>query len=113
MWNQQRSFLNTLDQNPLVSSEFSHSPEEHLSPEQRLLLAIIEQAIRDLLENGTPSSKQAHRWFFDNFSDDTCLPFSFIWICKHLDLDMNVVRTKIRDLINSGVPPEMSWIFRR
>lgn len=96
----------------VIAPELGGSGDK-LTPEQRLLLAVMEQAIRDVLEKDKPHSKQAERWFFEDWGGDSSLPFSLSWICRHLDLDMGQVQGRVREFIEYGVPRQMAWAFRR
>jgi hypothetical protein len=77
---------------------------ENTQAERRLLAAVMTSAIADLRgstlgssteENGKANQAKAYNWFdFDgmlsgnpNYQDNIGIPFSFSWICDHLDLD--------------------------
>jgi hypothetical protein len=78
-----------------------HSPRT-LCPEQRLMLAILEDALslyRKYGKYGRGSGRQwrmvaeTEEWLF---SDDTSWPFSFVNLCHALDIDVARVRAQIR-----------------
>lgn len=81
-----------------------------LLPEKQLLAAILERAALDattvyewsLMHQGV--SGEAKGWFglgarFSQHSADH--PFSFEWICAHLDLDAVAVREKVREYVRN------------
>ena len=59
---------------------------DHLSPERALLSAILERAIRDVGTLGTDGD-DAREWVFNPNRDHQMSPFSFSWLCEHLDFD--------------------------
>lgn len=61
------------------------------TPEQRLLVALIERAWLDLKERD--HRKGARRWL--ESTDDG--PFSFAFCCDYLDLDEETVRRRCLD----------------
>lgn len=89
------------------------SHDQELSPEKRLLCAVMEQAIRDYLDQGTTESLEAGRWIFEDRGDDEALTFSFSWICRQLDLEKTSVRGRITEIASNGVPKAIASIFRR
>ena len=113
MWNSLNFRSESSDHSSVVSSEISSSPDDRLTPEKRLLLAVLEQAIRDVLDHDKPHGKQAERWFFEDWNTEHSLPFSLSWICRHLDIDMTQTQKKVREFIEHGIPAGMAWAFRR
>ena len=97
----------------IIAPELFSPPDDKLTPEKRLLLAVLEQAIRDVLDRDKPYGKQAARWFFEDWGGDYNLPFSLSWICRHLDVDMHLVQQRVQEFIEQGIPREMAWAFRR
>ena len=70
-------------------------------PEKMLCMAVLQRAILDYLELSMSSEQgknrkedrvyyrgTAVRWFLD----DECDPFSFCWVCEHLDIDTDFIR---------------------
>jgi hypothetical protein len=64
------------------------------SPEERLMLAVLERAIRDYIGGAPEERDDAEEWLFaddDPTTDDREVqkfePFSFPWICHVLDLN--------------------------
>jgi len=78
-------------------------------PEYRLLRSILKVAILDYLSSGTgPSSlssnqekdkRNAKRWLFYEPVHDNSAPFSFGWICQHLNPDYKFLSTEIRKAV--------------
>lgn len=68
------------------------------TPEQLLLAAVVDRAIRDLTLN-TQNRIDAIRWFHGDSKD---FVLSFDLICETLELDAHLIR---KNLINGGVLP--------
>lgn len=73
----------------------THSPHVHESayvmPEIKLLIAILVHAIHDAYGKSfceKDARDAANRWF----NSDENNPFSFAWICEHLNINMNTIR---------------------
>ncbi len=72
----------------------------HTIPEKRLLYQILFQAIVDYLEPESylgrcwAEDKQASakKWLFDNGNQ----PFSFLWICDHLEVRPDIILDNIK-----------------
>lgn len=69
-------------------------------PEQRLMIAVLHDAVECLEKHRVASSAEgrqlfleARRWFL---ADEADWPYSFEGICAILDLDANVVRQRLR-----------------
>ena len=60
------------------------------SPERTLVAAVLERAVRDVLDGDT----EAYGWFSDDEGDEK-IPFSFLWICEQLEVDPNHVRLSL------------------
>lgn len=58
-------------------------------PERRLLTAVLERAILDLNHSDSCVRKSAELWFESQDSEE--VPFSYKYICDHLDLDCSKV----------------------
>ena len=67
------------------------------NPEQRLIWAIIERAVRDALGNQTNEVNNATEWIWE-LCDENAKPFSFSWCCETLGLDCQKMRQKILDM---------------
>jgi hypothetical protein len=60
-------------------------------PEIKLLIAILVHAIHDAYGKSfceKDARDAANRWF----NSDENNPFSFAWICEHLNINMNTIR---------------------
>lgn len=87
--------------------------------EQRLLLEILKRAINDYLEhyntctraNGAELTKKAKRWLFAPFN---CLnaPFTFAWICEHLEISPYRVQKNVR-LLDEQLKSDPSSLSKR
>lgn len=82
------------------------------TPERRLLLAIVERSILDLVGNDTRESENAAGWLFDD-DDDSGSHFSFAWICQELDLDLCDIREKIKNMPKRGESRIAPWYMTR
>jgi len=61
-----------------------------IQPEQRLMLAVLEEAVHDALQIPPPrNAPEVLAWIA---SDDTSWPYSFANLCDALDLDRGAVR---------------------
>lgn len=94
-------------QNPLLY-DLNHNADpdylEHhlpdappLAPELRMLVAMIELAVKDLTvpikEVEFEQSFDALIWIFSDCTEFQ--PFSFVWACHHLDIDPEVIRVRV------------------
>ena len=80
------------------------------TPERRLLVAVLERAVLDLVGNDEKEAKQAEEWLFGEAdelensaivrSNPTVL--SFDWICDQLDLDSVRISQKIKAIPKRG-----------
>jgi hypothetical protein len=82
---------------PLVPEQL-RGPRQR-TPEERLMAAVLEDALRELTRpggewRGARSRRHAEvqLWFG---SDDVAWPFSFVNVCEVLDLDPDEVRSSI------------------
>ena len=82
---------------PLLPEQMLDAPQR--SPEQRLMVAVLEDAMRELARPGGEwFGARARRraeivaWFA---SDDVAWPFSFVNVCEALDLDVARFRTRL------------------
>jgi hypothetical protein len=67
------------------------------NPEQRLIWAIIERAVRDALGNQSADVLNATEWIWE-LSGEALSPFSFSWCCETLGLDTEKMRQKIMNM---------------
>lgn len=89
-------------------SVFSCAEREWLRvPEQRLLFAMIERAVRDLSTGHENDARAAYSWLFDEVNSRACpRPFSFSWICECLEIDAH----KLRAIIAGQAPPKVKQL---
>ena len=66
------------------------------TPEQRLLFAILERAVRDFLGNRQQDLISARDWLFDLGEDAAKSPFSFDWVCEELGIDVGQFRSRLK-----------------
>jgi len=96
---------------PLVLDTYraAHGRRSELSPEKRLMLAVLEDGLACFRSfrwskdaRGRGLFLQAHEWFW---SDDESHPFHFVTIAGALGLDVSAVRRQLRRLAEeAGVP---------
>ncbi len=103
-----RTQLKTIEQNP--EGYYATAEEyEALMPEKKMLLWMLERALRDALgvsQRGQPEISQYERgqaifWFLD----ESQRPFGYLWTCEHLELSAHfrkLVRTMIREADRYG-----------
>lgn len=82
---------------PLLPEQMLGAPQR--SPEQRLMAAVLEDAMRELARPGgewfgarARRHAEIRAWFA---SDDVAWPFSFVNVCEALDLDVTRFRTRL------------------
>ena len=113
MWNQLLPSPDGQSGISIIDSDVYSGLDNCSSPEKRLLLAVLEQGIRDFLDKGKPHSNQAKWWLFDDKDADFHNPFTCAWICKELDIDINLLRERVLFFSENGVPQEIVWIFKK
>jgi hypothetical protein len=81
----------------ILPTQFADRHRAPLSPEQRLMAAVLEDAInirrrgpRAAGRRARPLYAEVRRWFA---SDDTTWPFSFVNVCHGLGLEPTAVRS--------------------
>jgi hypothetical protein len=81
---------------PYEARQKTYETEEDVSqpldPERRLLVAIVERALFDIIGIDRNNQLNAFRWIFIEHSTD---PFSFQWSCTELDLDPDMIRGSV------------------
>lgn len=79
-----------------VQAEVYRAP---LTPEQRLMLAVLGDVVDELQRYATVRDRRARRLFADAerwvTSNDVEWPFAFLNVCEALDLDAHRVRTAL------------------
>jgi len=88
-------------------------PNHTGTPERRLMLAVIERAILDFVGNDERETETAAQWLFGDLDKTECTEFSFPWICRELDLDVNRIASKISQMPKRGSRRVAPWYFLR
>ena len=83
------------------------------TPERRLLLAILERALLDYVGNDEREYDEATEWIFSAEPVESPSDFSFPWICSQLDLDLESVRNKIRQMPRRGASRIAPWYLTK
>jgi len=89
-----------MKQPDLILPSQHYGPRRKQAPEQRLMIAVLQDAL-DCVEkyrfatgkHGRQFFREARRWFL---ADEADWPYSFECICGVLDLDANAVRQRLR-----------------
>ncbi len=91
-----------LSGNTSLSSGMDARDMRVFQPERRLMLAVLEEAAAVLWKHATGRSRSSRRRLEEAISwcdsDDVTWPFSFVNVCQALDLDIEWVRSGLRDL---------------
>jgi hypothetical protein len=70
------------------------------TPERRLALAVLEEALRDLERYRFARGRRGQRLYWEAynwvFSGDHAWPFSFINLCTYANLDVDAVREQVQ-----------------
>lgn len=78
--------------------KYDEEIEDHssrLSPEQKLLYAVLYTALRDMkLSDRAPEKRAARVWF----GSDRDGPFSFLWVTELLEIDAGKFRRRLQEL---------------
>jgi hypothetical protein len=81
-------------------------------PEKELLVATLDRAALDYYSVREDVRDAASEWLFSH-SDENDL-FSFSWVCDHLDLDVESVRTRVKQLnFPVSVSQTHRWLRRK
>ena len=82
---------------------FAVAPDCSVHPELRLLVAVLERAVRDYLGSNKRRQEEAARWLFTEISDaNSGEPFSFAWICEELGLAPEPLHKTLTTLLKTG-----------
>jgi hypothetical protein len=87
--------------------------------EQRLLLAVLEDAVHTLQRYADASDSHGRRLFLDALawfrSDETGSPFAFVTVCEALGLDAGYLRLGLRRWLDREVVSDrhIPWARRR
>ena len=77
-----------------------------ITPEKKLLGAILERAIRDYLSRDRVRASEARDWIFEQkISAEAATEFSFSWICEHLDIRKRELLRSVRKAKTRGGLP--------
>jgi hypothetical protein len=84
------------------------------SPERNLLVAILTRAILDFVGNEAKEIEAAEDWIFEEPERSGAInPYSFRWICQHLDLDYTHIADKIKAMPKRGNRRVAPWYFTK
>lgn len=91
---------------PLRLAMLDHDTLMQMSPEQSLLLAVLDRAVRDIIDFNqskrcadNAAKRQAWTWLKSDIRTSGC--FSFIEVCEDLNMDPNHIRRQIAKRINT------------
>ena len=82
--------------------------EDGRGPEERLLLAVLERAIRDYIGGSAEDKADATEWLYTPVplmqADGSRYlePFSFPWLCQFLELDRNEMLEKLEAAVRQS-----------
>jgi hypothetical protein len=66
-----------------------------ITPERNLLAAMLRRALFDFTNGSSEEQVAATEWFFDGLTHE---PFSFAWVCTHLNLDPESIQKRMKTL---------------
>jgi len=101
---------------PVIDSEAYNlidAPMLTGTPERRLLLAMVERGILDFVGNDPVEVEEAEAWIFGEHETTLLRPFTFPWICQHLDLDVASITQTIRAMPRRGKNRVAPWYFNK
>jgi hypothetical protein len=81
-----KSMPSLVQEDIILPEQIGH--RRRYTPEQCLLAAVLQQALEDMAEQ----DEQARRWF----EIDDHGRFSLAYLCEHLDLDVDLIRSQAR-----------------
>jgi hypothetical protein len=88
-------------------------PNHTGTPERRLLTAILERAILDYVGNDSQEVKEAEEWLFTVMSEHNADPFSFLWVCRELDLSPEFISSRIKAMPKRGKSRIAPWYIAK
>jgi hypothetical protein len=100
----------------LLPSQTALRDIANLSPEMRLVVAILEDAVRSVVRYGNPRRRrehveflQARAWLLDDSRD---WPFAFANVCDLLGLDVRAVRQSLdlEALLSGQKANKVNWL---
>jgi hypothetical protein len=81
-------------------------------PEKDLLIAVLDRAALDFHSNNPSLKEIAREWIFDGKAVNHS--FSYEWVCNHLNLESDLLRSKILELnLDSSVSQRQRWLRRK
>ncbi|RME57466.1 MAG: hypothetical protein D6780_08380 [Candidatus Dadabacteria bacterium] len=87
------------------------------TPERNLLLAILERAALDYVGNDPQERQAVVEWIEDYLKNkdkidhNGAVPFTFVWVCKQLDLNPDNIARKILTMPKRGNRKVAPWYF--
>ncbi|MBN8547744.1 MAG: hypothetical protein J0M12_00365 [Deltaproteobacteria bacterium] len=90
-------------------------PNQTGTPERRLLAAILERAILDFVGNDEKEMLEAEEWLFSELetAEQHAGEFTFPWLCRELDLDVQTIAKKIKSMPKRGSHRIAPWYFAK
>lgn len=87
---------------PLLPAQFT--PAKPWTGERALLQAVLEEALQSVRNTkNVPNCIRRQREAADWFVSQSTEPFSFIWICHHLNIDPDLIRSKLKPTIEKAI----------
>ncbi len=71
-----------------------------LVPEKGMLRALLARAVADLKDPNLATREDAREWLFES---ERTGPFTFRWVCSHLDLDHSWLVKNLNEMQKIGV----------
>jgi hypothetical protein len=107
--------VNTYILTDVDADEVFGAPNLTGTPERNLLVAILTRAILDFVGNETREVESAGEWIFDEVDSPhtPAEPYSFKWVCQHLDLDYRRIAGKIKAMPKRGNRRIAPWYFMK
>lgn len=90
--------------NRVIQHQAAYIEPQEASPEKQLLYAVLSRAIRDYIGDEKLPKRCASHWLFFSKKTDE---FSFIWICRELDLGVKEIRNLILQKQNDPLLMDM------
>jgi len=95
----ERGLLHLLQPDVLLPAQYDARRRRPVQGEQRLVLAILEDAINCYRKHAFALDRHGQRLFRETeewVMSDERVPFSFVYICEVLDIDIEYLRTGLR-----------------
>lgn len=78
-----------------------------IRPERSLLVAVLERAVFDFVGHKKSAREDAAEWIFGDYDNNE--PFSFNWVCSHLDMHPADVLHQIKQMKPRGTQATHQW----